>query len=133
MCTGSEKGVGDGWSVQDLRERRIMETAGKVLGFREEGLRGLHFYIKGLDYPIAAAEYSERDAMAFRILDKNVKAGRMTSESICRWCISHRIYFTFLYGFRISHFLTDPRKMWRYLQMRLRLKDYSALAYPVNE
>ena len=39
-----------------------METINKVLGFREEGLQGLHFYIKDLDFPIVAAEYSERDS-----------------------------------------------------------------------
>ena len=109
-----------------------MNTSGKVLGFREEGLRGLHFYIKGLDYPIVAAEYSERDAMAIRSLEKNVREGRMTSETICQWCINHKIYFTLLYGFRIRHFFADPRKMWRYLKMRLRLRDYSVLTDPVK-
>ena len=110
-----------------------METAGKVLGFREEGLQGLHFYIKGLDYPIAAAEYSPRDAMLLRILEKNVADGLMTSEAICEWCISHGIYFTVLYGYSFRHFLADPLKMWRYLQMRVRLKDYAALAGPANK
>ena len=59
-----------------------MEAVNKVLGFREEGLRGLHFYIKDLDYPIVAAEYSERDAMAFRILDQNMKTCPMNSETV---------------------------------------------------
>ena len=124
---------GGGRSVHDLRGRRIMEAVNKVLGFREEGLRGLHFYIKDLDYPIVAAEYSERDAMAFRILDQNMKTCPMSSETLCQWCINHRIYFTVLYGFRIKHFIVNPLKMWRYLQMRVRLKHYSALVVPANE
>lgn len=124
---------GGGRSVHDLRERRIMEAVNKVLGFREEGLRGLHFFIKDLDYPIVAAEYSDRDTMAFRILNQNMKTSPMTSESICQWCISHRIYFTVLYGFRIKHFLVNPLKMWRYLQMRVRLKQFSDFAVPANE
>ncbi|MBQ4177307.1 MAG: hypothetical protein II640_07585 [Lachnospiraceae bacterium] len=103
-----------------------MNTANEVLGFRKEGLRGLHFYIKGLEYPIAAAEYSERDAQAFRFLDKNVKDGTMDSERICEWCINHGIYFTFLYGVRIKHVLSDPLKALRFLQMRGRLKQFSA-------
>ena len=103
-----------------------METINKVLGFREDGLRGLHFYIKGLDYPIVVAEYSERDALAIHILEQNVRSGQMNSEQICQWCINHQIYFSFLYGYRISHFLADPLKMWRYLQMRVRLLQYSA-------
>ncbi len=70
--------------MHDLRGRRIMEAVNKVLGFREEGLRGLHFYIKDLDYPIVAAEYSERDAMAFRILDQNMKTCPMNSETLCQ-------------------------------------------------
>ncbi len=103
-----------------------MNTANEVLGFRKEGLRGLHFYIKGLEYPIAAAEYSESDAQAFRFLDKNVKDGIMDSERICEWCINHGIYFTFLYGIRIKHVLSDPLKALRFLQMRGRLKQFSA-------
>ena len=103
-----------------------MNTANEVLGFRKEGLRGLHFYIKGLEFPIAAAEYSERDAQAFRFLDKNVKDGTMDSERICEWCINHGIYFTFLYGVRIKHVLSDPLKALRFLQMRGRLKQFSA-------
>ena len=110
-----------------------MDTVKKVLGFREEGLRGLHFYIDGLEYPIVAAEYSEQDALAFRILDRHIKSSRMTSEALCKWCISHKIYFSFLYGFRIRHYLGHPLKAWRYLQMRLRLLHYCAPYKPVHE
>ena len=110
-----------------------METAGKVLGFREEGLRGLHFYIEGLDYPIVAAEYSEKDALAFRMLNRSMKKEPFTSEKLCEWCINHRIYFSFLYGFQARHFFADPVKMWRYLEMRVRLRDYSLLTSPANE
>ncbi len=103
-----------------------MKPVGKVLGFREEGLRGLHFFIKGLEFPVVAAEYSERDAQAFHYLEENVKAGIMDSESICQWCISHQIYFSLLYGIRLSHVLRNPFKTWRFLQLRVRLKDYAA-------
>lgn len=102
-----------------------MKPAGKILGFREEGLRGLHFYIKGLEFPVVAAEYSERDAMLFKYLDENVKKGLMTSETICQWCISHEIYFTLLYGIRLSHVIRYPGKTWRFIRMRVRLKNYA--------
>ncbi len=103
-----------------------MKPVEKVLGFQEEGLRGLHFYIKGLEFPVVAAEYSERDAILFQYLDQNVKAGLMDSESICQWCISHQIYFSLLYGIRLSQVFRYPGKTWRFLQMRVRLKDYAA-------
>ncbi len=103
-----------------------MKPAGKVLGFQEEGLRGLHFYIKGLEFPIVAAEYSEKDAQAFKYLDKNVQSGIMDSEDICQWCISHQVYFSVLYGIRFRHVLRYPLKTWRYLKMRVRLKEYAA-------
>ncbi len=103
-----------------------MKPVGKVLGFHEEGLRGLHFYIKGLEFPVVAAEYSERDAKLFEYLDKNVREGIMNSETICQWCISHQIYFSLLYGIKISHVFRYPRKTWKFLQMRVRLKDYAA-------
>lgn len=97
-----------------------------ILGFREEGLRGLHFYIKGLEFPVVAAEYSERDAMLFQYLDSNVKAGLMNSEEICQWCISHKVYYSLLYGIRLSHVFRYPGKTWRFFKMRVRLKNYAA-------
>ena len=104
---------------------RDMKPAGKILGFREEGLKGLHFYIKGLEFPVVAAEYSERDKGMFRYLDTEVKEGRMNSEEICQWCISHKIYFSLLYGIRRWHVFRNPGKTWRFLQMRVRLKNYA--------
>ncbi len=103
-----------------------MKPVEKVLGFREEGLRGLHFYIKGLEFPIVAAEYSDRDAQLFEYLDRNVREGIMDSESVCQWCISHQIYFSLLYGIKLRHVFRYPLKTWRFLQMRVRLKDYAA-------
>ena len=103
-----------------------MNPAGKVLGFQEEGLKGLHFYVKGLEFPVVAAEYSERDTMLFQYLDVNVKKSLMDSEEICRWCISHKVYFRVLYGIRLSHVFRYLGKTWRFLKMRGRLKKYAA-------
>lgn len=102
-----------------------MKPAEKVLGFREEGLKGLHFYIKGLEFPVVAAEYSERDRGMFQYLDLMVKEGLMDSEGICEWCISHKIFFSLLYGIRLSHVFRYPGKTWRFLQMRVRLKNFA--------
>lgn len=104
-----------------------MKPAGGVLGFREEGLRGLHFYIKGLEFPIVAAEYSERDAQMFRYLNTYIKKECMNSEEICQWCISHRIYFTLLYGIRLRHVFRNPGKAWRFLKLRVRIKNYAVM------
>ena len=102
-----------------------MKPAGKVLGFREEGLRGLHFYIKGLEFPVVAAEYSVRDEQMLQYLDNIVKKKHIDSAQICQWCISHKIYFSLLYGIRRWHVFRNPGKTWRFLQMRVRLKNYA--------
>ena len=102
-----------------------MKPAGKVLGFREEGLRGLHFYIKGLEFPVVAAEYSERDGQMFQYLDDIVKKEHIDSAEICQWCISHQIYFSLLYGIRLSHVFRYPGKTWRFLKLRVRIKNYA--------
>ena len=102
-----------------------MKPAGKVLGFREEGLRGLHFYIKGLEFPVVAAEYSVRDEQMLQYLDNIVKKKHIDSAQICQWCISHQIYFSLLYGIRLSHVFRYPGKTWRFLKLRVRIKNYA--------
>ena len=103
-----------------------MNPAGKVLGFREEGLKGLHFYIRGLEFPVVAAEYSARDHMMLSYLDEIVKDEAAGSEEICQWCISHKIYFSLIYGIRLSHIFRYPGKTWRFFRLRGRLKIYAA-------
>lgn len=100
----------------------------KIIGFREDGLRGLHFYIRGMEYPVVAAEYTAADSYAFECLDASVKAGKMDSESICEWCMNHRIYFRILYGVRVKNILKDPKKTIRFLKLRSRLRQYSSAA-----
>lgn len=102
-----------------------MNPARKVLGFHEEGLRGLHFYIKGLEFPVVAAEYSERDMLMLRFLDQMTGEGNMDSEEICQWCIRHKIYYSLLFGIRLSHVLRYPVKTWRFFRLRGRLKIYA--------
>ncbi len=98
----------------------------ELLGFKEEGLKGLHFFIQGLDFPLVVGEYSSRDTYAIQCLNENVKKNRMGSEEICEWCINHGIYFRLLYGIRLRQVVRDPRKAVKYLKMRGRLKEYAA-------
>ena len=102
-----------------------MNPAGNVLGFRKEGLKALHFYVKGLEFPVVAAEYSDRDMLMFRYLDQMVKEGDMDSEMICQWCIRHRIYYSLLHGIRLRNVFRNPVKTVRFFQMRGRLKNYA--------
>ncbi len=98
----------------------------ELLGFKEEGLKGLHFFIRDLDYPLVVGEYTPKDAYAIRCLNESVRKGGMNSEQICEWCINHRIYYRLLYGIRISHILRDPLKAVEFVKMRGRLKMYAA-------
>ena len=79
-----------------------------------------------MEYPVVAAEYTTADSYAFDCLDRNVKAGRMTSESICEWCMNHQIYFRILYGVRVKNVLKNPGKAVRFLKMKNRLRQYAA-------
>lgn len=103
-----------------------MNPAGNVIGFREEGLKALHFYVKDLEFPVVAAEYSDRDNIRFQYLDQMVKNGDMDSESICQWCIRHKIYYSLLHGIRLRSAFRNPGKTLRFFQMRGRLKNYAA-------
>ena len=117
------------WRPVSAAEERILVERGdmnELLGFKEEGLKGLHFFIRDLDYPLVVGEYTPKDAYAIRCLNESVRKGGMNSEQICEWCINHRIYYRLLYGIRISHILRDPLKAVEFVKMRGRLKMYAA-------
>lgn len=95
-----------------------------IAGFKEPGLKGIHFFIKGLKFPIAIAHYTPKEAYEISLLESNLRKGRMTSEEICQWCISHQINYKVLYPIRFRNVLRNPRKAVEYLNMKVRLKNY---------
>ena len=102
-------------------ERRIMD---KIINFNPEGMKGLHFYIEGLNFPVAIGTYSDWEEVQVSYLSKNIQSGGFNSEAICRWCISHQIQYRIIYPIRKSSIFKNPYKYYKFLQLKRKL-NYS--------
>ena len=47
----------------------------KIINFNPEGMKGLHFYIEGLNFPIAIGTYSDWEEVQVSYLSSNIKNG----------------------------------------------------------
>ena len=102
-------------------ERRIMD---KIINFNPEGMKGLHFYIEGLTFPIAIGTYSDWEEVQVSYLSNNIKNGGFNSEAICRWCKSHQIQYRILYPIKKSSIWKNPYKYFKFVQLKKKL-NYS--------
>lgn len=94
----------------------------KVLDFKEENLKGLYFYMNGLNFPVALATYSEWEETQVSYLSNNVKSEGFNTESLCRWCISHNIQYRIVYPIKKSSIFKNPYKYLKFLQLKRKLK-----------
>ena len=96
----------------------------KIVNFNPEGMKGLHFYIEGLNFPIAIGTYSDWEEIQVSYLSSNIKSGGFNSEAICRWCKSHQIQYRIIYPVKKSSIWKNPYKYYKYLQLKKKL-NYS--------
>ena len=96
----------------------------KIINFNPEGMKGLHFYIEGLNFPIAIGTYSDWEEVQVSYLSSNIKNGGFNSEAICRWCKSHQIQYRIVYPVKKSSIWKNPYKYYKYLQLKRKL-NYS--------
>lgn len=96
----------------------------KIINFNPEGMKGLHFYIEGLNFPVVLATYSDWEEVQVSYLSKNIQSGSFNSEAICRWCISHQIQYRIVYPIRKSSIFKNPYKYYKFLQLKRKL-NYS--------
>lgn len=95
----------------------------KLLKFNEEGLKGLHFFMHNLNFPIVAAAYTEWEHTQLTYLENNFKTANFTTESLCQWCINHQIQYQIVYPLSKIFILKNPYKYFRYLQLKSRLQS----------
>ncbi|MCD8110427.1 MAG: hypothetical protein LUE14_10080 [Clostridiales bacterium] len=67
------------------------------IDFSTENLMAIHFFADSLEFPVAAAAYSEQDESMLTTLEFNFQAAGHTTESLCRWCISHKIQYRIIF------------------------------------
>ena len=56
-----------------------------VLKFPEQGLKGLHFFVEHLNFPVVIATYSDWQETQVSYLSNNYHSKGFNSEAICMW------------------------------------------------
>ena len=82
----------------------------KIINFDPQGMKSLHFFVEGLNFPVAIGTYSEWEEVQVSYLSSNIKSGSFNTEAICRWCISHQIQYRIVYPISKKVILHNPYK-----------------------
>lgn len=96
----------------------------KVIKLDPEGLKGLHFFVEGFNFPVVAASYSDWEEQQLSYLASNIQKVYMNTEAICQWCIHHKIKCQILYPVRRISILLHPYKYFKCIQLKKKL-NYS--------
>lgn len=94
-----------------------------IINFDPDGMKGLHFYTEGLNFPIAIGTYSDWEEAQVSYLSSNIKNGGFNTEAVCRWCISHQIQYRIIYPIRKRSILKNPYKYYKFLQLKRKLNN----------
>lgn len=107
------------YSVDREKERRIMS---KIIKLPEENLQGLHFFAKGLNFPVVAGSYSTWEKQQLSYLEASLNSTGFSTEAICQWCISHNVRYQILYPLKKISILKNPYKYYKFIQLKKKLK-----------
>lgn len=97
----------------------------KLLKFKEEGLKSLHFFTKDLNFPVVAAAYTGWEHMQLSYLEQNFQSTGFNTEALCKWCMNHHIEYQIMYPIKRISILKNPYKYFKFLQLRNRLQNSS--------
>ena len=95
-----------------------------MINFSKENLKGLHFFVDGLNFPVAIATYDEWQETQVSYLANHYQSKGSDSESICKWCINHEIQYQILYPLKKSSIIKHPYKYFKFVQLKKKL-NYS--------
>lgn len=96
----------------------------KIIKLPEENLQGLHFFTKGMNFPVVAGAYSEWEKQQLFYLESNLCSTGFNTEALCQWCITHNISYQILYPLKKVSILKNPYKYYKFLQLKKKL-NYS--------
>lgn len=94
----------------------------RIIDFNPEGMLGLHFYVEGLNFPMAVGTYSKWEETQVSYLSNNIRNRNWDTEDICQWCIKHNIQYRIIYPIRKSCIVKHPCKFYKFLQLKQQLK-----------
>lgn len=96
----------------------------KIIKLPEENLQVLHFFAKGLNFPVVAGSYSTWEKQQLSYLEANLNSTGFSTEAICQWCINHNIRYQILYPLKKISILKNPYKYYKFIQLKKKL-NYS--------
>lgn len=96
----------------------------KIIKLPEENLQGLHFFMKGMNFPVVAGSYCESEKQQLSYLEANLYSVGFNTEVVCQWCVNHNIQFQILYPLRKISILKNPYKYYKFLCLKKKL-NYS--------
>lgn len=96
----------------------------KIIKLNPEGLKSLHFFVEGFNFPVVAASYTNWERQQLSYLASNVQNVYMNTEAICQWCVNHKIKYQILYPIKKSSIILHPYKYLKFLQLKKKL-NYS--------
>lgn len=80
----------------------------RILKFNEDRLKGLHFFTKHLNFPVAVASYSDWEEQQISYLEHNFQSRGFTTENLCQWCINHKIQYQIVYPPQKAKYFQKP-------------------------
>lgn len=98
-----------------------------IIEFKKENLKVVHFFVEHLDFPVAVATYNEWEEQQICYLEKHYECFKMNTESICKWCINHRINYQIIYPINKIFIIKNPYKYLKYLQLKRKLNSFKKL------
>ncbi|RHV36746.1 hypothetical protein DXB59_07610 [Ruminococcus sp. OM05-10BH] len=94
----------------------------KIIKLPEENLQELHFFTKGIKFPVVAGSYSIWEKQQLSYLEENISSTGFDTEAICQWCINHNIQYQILYPLKKRSILKNPYKYYQFIQLKKKLK-----------
>lgn len=65
----------------------------RILDFKPEGLKKIHFFMEGLSKPVAIAAYTDQENQLVSSLHERKGEDTFNTEAICQWCRNHQLQY----------------------------------------
>ena len=93
-----------------------------IIRLELEGMQSLHFFVKGLRFPVVVGMYSDCDELQVDYLLRNLQHGSVNTKRICIWCMNHQISYQILYPIGYYEIIRNPLKYFDFLLLKWSLR-----------
>ncbi|MCF2554366.1 hypothetical protein [Faecalicatena contorta] len=68
----------------------------KILDFELDGFRSIHFFIEGLEYPVAIAVFDDKEEELLSYMEEIFPTSGFTTTEIADWCEEQELVYSIL-------------------------------------